>query len=478
VLVEPNEKNIKELNYRLNTTYSRLKDVVKLEQKSFLDVDEAIQPVTTITSFFSLSFFFLTKDLLQKFCDKIASILDEGGVFIGTTIDGDRLNKLLESNNGAFDICKGGYYKKIDDSTVKLVMPNTIIDEEGQIEGFVYFNDMVTILESYGIKLMFTDYFTDPVDMTLSDKEKAINSCYRLFIFKKARCCSDRAIKCITDYCVKMNIPHPTKEDFSLGLDENFYASLLVSMSTTDYNTIDLSIEDKIVLSVLETKLNVFYLNNYMGYRFDKKVITYPQESTPIIDYSRLDVDETSYYSSLMPWQVMAVRNILYELIPPRDNIRILDATANIGVDSINFSLMYPNSRVYSCEIVPKIYLKLVNNTSAYSNIKTIFGDFVSLLQTMERGEFDVIYIDPPWGGRDYKNRVIDNLYLSVDNADPTRKLTAVLTRILYKQITSVVVVKVPNNFILRDTNNKLLKNFKEKQVDKYFKLLFFTREN
>jgi 16S rRNA G966 N2-methylase RsmD len=55
----------------------------------------------------------------------------------------------------------------------------------------------------------------------------------------------------------------------------------------------------------------------------------------------------------------------------------------------------------------------------------------------------DVIYIDPPWGGPDYKNK--KNLKIIIN----TKKLETICDEIIEKKLCKLLVLKLPYNYDL-----------------------------
>ena len=145
------------------------------------------------SSFFSLSFFFEPSSaasskypavdaLLQNVCNVVA----EGGRFMGTTIDGDRLRTLLhEQDNKTFSFSHGGYYRQLDEHTVELNQPGTIVDR--QTEWFVDFEYVRNqlILNGWSIDLdrMF-DRIRSVNAANMCAEEQTLNRLYRVFSFR------------------------------------------------------------------------------------------------------------------------------------------------------------------------------------------------------------------------------------------------------------------------------------------------------
>ena len=114
----------------------------------------------------------------------------------------------------------------------------------------------------------------------------------------------------------------------------------------------------------------------------------------------------------------------------------ITDGTACIGGNTYSFAKVFKN--VNAVEIDPTRHSYLKNNMSVLGlgNIHCICGDVYDVCQKQHQ---DVIFLDPPWGGPDYKNNSNIQLFLS------NRELSEVCIDIsLYCKY---IALKVPINF-------------------------------
>jgi hypothetical protein len=86
----------------------------------------------------------------------------------------------------------------------------------------------------------------------------------------------------------------------------------------------------------------------------------------------------------------------------------ITDATGCIGGDTLNFAGVF--REVHSIELNIDNYEALKNNVGVYgfTNISLYHGDCTEVYKWAS----DVLYIDPPWGGPNYRTIENLNLYL------------------------------------------------------------------
>ena len=114
----------------------------------------------------------------------------------------------------------------------------------------------------------------------------------------------------------------------------------------------------------------------------------------------------------------------------------ITDGTACVGGNTYSFAKIFRN--VNAIEIDPSRYSYLKNNMSVLGleHVSCICGDVYDICQTMYQ---DVLFLDPPWGGPDYKQNNNIQLYLS------SRELSDVCIDLsLYCKY---IALKVPINF-------------------------------
>jgi 16S rRNA G966 N2-methylase RsmD len=119
----------------------------------------------------------------------------------------------------------------------------------------------------------------------------------------------------------------------------------------------------------------------------------------------------------------------------------IIDATAGIGGNTINFSKYF--SKVYAIEINNIHYDVLNNNINALliKNVEIYLNNFLTIIDKFSK-KSTIFFLDPPWGGNSYKNYKYFNLKIG------KLQLYAVLN-ILYDNNYKYVILKAPFNLNL-----------------------------
>mmetsp|Transcript_4775 Transcript_4775/g.7226 ORF Transcript_4775/g.7226 Transcript_4775/m.7226 type:complete len:290 (+) Transcript_4775:87-956(+) len=140
-----------------------------------------------------------------------------------------------------------------------------------------------------------------------------------------------------------------------------------------------------------------------------------------------------------------------------RSTTPLIDGTACIGGNVISFSSPDSFKKVWAVELDQKRFELLCHNIEVVwgskeskNKVVCLKGDFVSMIQVKNKGivssslhhlplEGSVVYLDPPWGGPDYKKLKSVNLHLS----------GVTLSEIcgLLRDRARYVVLKVPTNF-------------------------------
>ena len=113
------------------------------------------------------------------------------------------------------------------------------------------------------------------------------------------------------------------------------------------------------------------------------------------VDISNLMIDDIGEYSITKPGEAELISEII--LNECKNNIKILDAMAGSGGNSISFCNHF--KEVVSVESDISRYNILNHNLEQYKfkNFKTYYDD---CLNVIDSDNFNIIFFDPPWGGK------------------------------------------------------------------------------
>lgn len=151
----------------------------------------------------------------------------------------------------------------------------------------------------------------------------------------------------------------------------------------------------------------------------------------------QLLLDDEAFYSTTDQMTAEKITQDIIRYVPRTETIT--DATACIGGSAYSFSQVFQH--IIAIELDQTRFLHMVHNLRLLQalqqpNITCIHGD---ALHECQRQNQAAIFIDPPWGGPDYKNKPKVSLYLSgVALSDVCRTLAPK---------TQFIILKVPTNF-------------------------------
>jgi len=148
--------------------------------------------------------------------------------------------------------------------------------------------------------------------------------------------------------------------------------------------------------------------------------------------------------------------------------LTLVDATGGGGGDTINFAKRFKH--VISIEKDPARYNFLVNNISVYDlkNVTTINGDSMAIIPKLD--VFDVVYIDPPWGGKGYKDKI--NLRLKFGDFDLEDAILMIMNKELTLAPPKLVCLKLPRNYDLQYLYQRMKnEGFDDIYIDKLNKM-------
>lgn len=162
------------------------------------------------------------------------------------------------------------------------------------------------------------------------------------------------------------------------------------------------------------------------------------------IDYTKLQTTEEGLYSITRKRDSERILSIIKHNVRDLGNKTITDGTACIGGDTIQFAMAFHH--VHSIELNLANFDCLVKNINVYelSNITLHHGDCTVLFNW----NTDVLYLDPPWGGPDYKAKKDLDLMIG------TKRIDSWLDEILLrKNRPAHIVLKLPHNYNFKRLN-------------------------
>lgn len=186
IVVEPNNNNLNTLNSRLKNYKNFSNHVTTIntvgeDTKQITSVvSNTVSKVDVISLMLSLSFFWANTETLDSLVQTIVHNLNMNGYIIFLTIDGVKLNELLQHNNPLIlnDISFTLYENKF----VYAEIPGIV---GKQWEFLVNIDELTKKLNKYGIELLMTRSASD--ELLLGDEYKIYSSLYTYGIYQKTK---------------------------------------------------------------------------------------------------------------------------------------------------------------------------------------------------------------------------------------------------------------------------------------------------
>ena len=152
-------------------------------------------------------------------------------------------------------------------------------------------------------------------------------------------------------------------------------------------------------------------------------------------------IDTVGKYSISLPDKSKVITNLISKQFNSTD-ITITDAMACIGGDTLTFSQTFKN--VNAIEMDLERYNYLVHNMEVFEckNITFYNKNYLEIFKELKQ---DVIYLDPPWGGPDYK--IKKNIKIKIGD----KKLEEICDEIIQNKLCKLLVLKLPFNYDLAE---------------------------
>lgn len=156
------------------------------------------------------------------------------------------------------------------------------------------------------------------------------------------------------------------------------------------------------------------------------------------VNYDELIVTDEGEYSMTKRKDGELLLSHMKTLVKSMKTKTITDLTGNVGSDTILFALHFKH--VKSIELNHENFEALQNNVSAFKlkNVTLYEGDSLQIYDWST----DVLYIDAPWGGPDYKLKKNIDLYLG------HKRLDVFVKEVMMRDNKpSYIFLKLPRNY-------------------------------
>lgn len=162
------------------------------------------------------------------------------------------------------------------------------------------------------------------------------------------------------------------------------------------------------------------------------------------IDYTKLRASAATAYSSELPSHMAQLVEYIRG-IPAlnKPKLKILDMTAHVGGFSLPWAKAFPRDSITAVERDAQNYQNLVYNVHALrlQNVHPEMADSSVFIRSLKPGSYSFVYVDPPWGGPEYRRHKGLQLYLG------DQSLPNVIQTLFDAKVTDWVFAKVPTNY-------------------------------
>jgi len=166
-------------------------------------------------------------------------------------------------------------------------------------------------------------------------------------------------------------------------------------------------------------------------------------------------IDEVGKYSISKPGKAKLIANLIYENMHT-NNITITEGMSSVGGDTLALSNKF--KKVNAVELDKTRFTYLQHNMKVFNrtNIEYYNESYLDLYKKLKQ---DVIYLDPPWGGPEYKN--LDKVKIQVSNT----KLEDLCEDIIQNKLCKLLVLKLPYNYDIEELKKYNIKTYDLRKI-------------
>lgn len=178
----------------------------------------------------------------------------------------------------------------------------------------------------------------------------------------------------------------------------------------------------------------------------------------PFSKRKNLLVDDIAIYSVTSSYLANQMSKLIIKHLDNNLDVIILDGMACVGGNTLSFSKYFPT--ILSNELNQDRFNMLMHNANIMEKTNIRFFNMSILdLAVLPEIEYNVLFLDPEWGGPDYKLQTI--LRLTISN----NSLEDFILRVFeQKESVNMIAIKLPLNY----DNNYLKEQIQQNNLLKY----------
>jgi hypothetical protein len=177
----------------------------------------------------------------------------------------------------------------------------------------------------------------------------------------------------------------------------------------------------------------------------------FPNASKEVYSKLKIDFESKMYISTkdIADKITQIIKNKAFEIQLLPSKITITDMTASVGGDVISFANNFRH--VNAIEIDKKRIEYLTNNLNCYSitNVNLFNQNSLDVIFELEH---DIVYMDPPWGGSNYKENKTLKLHLMYKGQKIRIEdiCNDLMDKTKNKKSPSLIILKLPINYNMK----------------------------
>ena len=185
------------------------------------------------------------------------------------------------------------------------------------------------------------------------------------------------------------------------------------------------------------------------------------------LDLVKIDEPSCKYISNKK--DALSITKIIMKNVKePLDKLTITDATAGVGGNSLSFASKFAHVNSVELDSLRAGYLKSNADTYNFKNITVYNNDYTKIYTELKQ---DVVFMDPPWGGSDYKTK--KNLQFRLGDI----RIENLCNKLLEKNLAKYVVLKLPFNYDMKFLY-RMLRQYKIKRYKIHkMEIVFITKK-
>jgi len=227
----------------------------------------------------------------------------------------------------------------------------------------------------------------------------------------------------------------------------------------------------KIIILIILIIVILLFVSQYWSHVGSAEIFVH-NYFPPTPNWQNLQINEEGMYSVSFPQHARMISDMIWECFQHIDATRskksliITDCSSCVGGDAIRFAMEF--GHVNCVELNPENMSMLKNNMKVFgfANVNFYLGPYEKFNTTLQQ---DIVYADPPWGGRDYKSHKALRLTYGQHHVED----------LLLAAKAKLKVLKLPKNYDVEYLQSKMpgivIEHIKKKNGDTLFLVCFYT---